>query len=311
MFIFIGCAGGGTSSMFCQRIVQEINTTDENLSAVFDSVEAVLKKQRALGGAYDLIFAYGGLDVIRGSNAFEFGKLFDVILVAPQVRYLMASKQRLLQNYPTIVKDLPPQLFGRMDAKSGYQEILAELITLDDERAYLSSILDTTKRADKNPELLWLAGDQKHPLVTQLLDHWQDKLNLRVLQQSFNVELLYDFVPEKDFDLRLLYCPAIALDEESLPKIARRIDGLIVAPGARARVKELAKWLKAYDIPYYQLTYQMYDDLLQVEDLNNLDDFLLAVAQHTEFASDHAVTALETATLKPRKSILFGLISWG
>lgn len=72
MFIFVGCAGGGTSSIFCQKIVKEINGTDSNLTAAFDHFETIMKKQRGYGEAYDLVFAYGSMDALKGYNAFEF-----------------------------------------------------------------------------------------------------------------------------------------------------------------------------------------------------------------------------------------------
>lgn len=309
MFIFVGCAGGGTSSIFCQKIVKEINGTDSNLTAAFDHFETIMKKQRGYGEAYDLVFAYGGMDALKGYNAFEFGKLFDVVLVAPQVRYLLPEKQQLLRNYPTIVREIAPQVFGYMDGAKAYRLLLDDLIALDDERAYRSSILDPTKAADKNLEIFVLAGERNNSALMRLREHWQ-QMGLRILQQAYQLETLYDFEPEADFDIRLIFGASDAFSKVDLPKIARRIDGVIAAPIAKGKIKQVSSWLKEYQIPVYQMADEEYYDLRGQADLGLLDNFLTTVAVASEFTTEIAVAALEVEKLKPRKKILFGLISW-
>lgn len=309
MFIFVGCAGGGTSSLFCQQMVKEITNQDKNLTAVFAHYQQVMDKQRAYGNTYDLVFAYGGIDGIAGYNAFEFGKLFDVVLVAPQVRYRTKDKQELLANYPTIVRDIPSKLFGQMNGEKAYNELLADLIELDDQRAYFSSIFDPTRAADKNMEILILAGEGNNNFIIRLLSYWRN-LGLRIITDSYRLETLYDFAPQADYDLRILFASSAVLNTKELPKVARRIDGIIVAPIGKGQIKKWQQVLTSYQLPVYQLEDDQYYDLRGKAELACLDDFLLDLGTRTEYTQEIMKTDLEKEKLKPRKKILFGLISW-
>lgn len=306
MFIYVGCAGGGTSSMFCQRIVKEIQQRDENLRAVFEDVQRVAKNAAAYSGAYDLVFAYGGAGAIREYTAFEFGSLFDVVYIAPQVRFMTPAIRELLAPYPTLVRDIPMAIFGNMDAAQAYPLLLEELVLLDDERAAQSGQKNATKGSDKNMELLVLgqASDSRSMArFTAYLDRWE----IRTVRQRFSLSVLYQ-EPQEDFDLRLLFARQEDLQEE-LPRIARRIDGLILFPAVNGLAPKIKDWLKAYRIP---ILVADLESIQQKEDdraFSELLAFLLAVQIHTEYRSERQVAALEAPKLAKRKSFL-GLISW-
>lgn len=160
MFIYVGCSGGGTSSMFCQKMVKEI-AKQGNLSAVFTDVTTAFLKRREYGNAYDLVFVYGGIGMITQNTVDDFGRLFDVVFVAPQVRFLTESIQKLLKNFPTIVKDIPMKIFGKMNAYDAYDLLLEELIFLDEKRAYQSDMVTVTKAQDKDIEILVVGGSSQ------------------------------------------------------------------------------------------------------------------------------------------------------
>lgn len=308
MFIFVGCAGGGTSSMFCQKIVKEIDTNDQNMRAAFADVKTIFRQYRAYGDAYDLVFAYGGVEAIKSYNAFEFGNLFDVVFVAPQVRYLTPLKRKLLQDYPTVVQDIPMKIFGMMNGKQAYDDLLDELIILDDERAYESSIQTSTKNKDKNMEIFIMGGDRKDQFFTQLFDFWSS-LGIRCLKQMYSLEGLYEFKPEEDFDIRFIFGPSNALTSEDFPKIARRIDGMIVPPQSLFSLEKKKKWLSDYQIPYALIDGEVYYNKRGQQMGEELLDFLSEVQSKTEFTSEITVEYLEKEEMKKQKNFM-GIIFW-
>lgn len=304
MFIFVGCAGGGTSSMFCQRMVKEITTHDPNLRAVFDDVQSVAKKRCAYGANYDLIFAYGGASAIRDYTAFEFGKLFDVIYVAPQVRFLTAGIRELLQGYPTAVKDIPMKIFGRMDAPKAYGDLLDDLVILDEQRGYQSSLDSASKGLDKNPEILMVGTSRDDPLIRQLLTQLTN-LGLRCLAEKFTLTALYQDRFGEAFDLRFLFAVNNDLNQEDFPRIARRIDGLIVLNPTRSLSSQKQSWLEESHIPFLLPAVKGEEQAT----IDEILDFLLQVQFFSEQTSEFSVETLEVRQVPKRKNFL-GIISW-
>ena len=312
MFIYVGCAGGTTSSMFCQRLVKEINQNDKNLTAVFDHIDQVFQKQIAYGSSYDLIFAYGAMDAIRPFNVFDYGQLFDVIFVAPQSSYWLPFKQELLRDYPTIVKAIPSKLFGMMDSAKAYDILLEELIELDLWRAYQSQLVSTTKNSDKNIEI-YVAGAGSKDLYFKELFNWLDKENIRCVVQPYTLQKLYDFEPDQDFDVRFIFGSIRVLEEKDFPRVARRIDGFLVSPSSMGAFKNRRDWFTAYQIPYLR-----FNDSDIKKDLKNgkFDEekvriwgFLQKVQMKTEYTTEISFEKLEKKEL-PKKKSLFGFINW-
>ncbi|WP_262316555.1 PTS sugar transporter subunit IIB [Lacticaseibacillus parakribbianus] len=223
MYIFVCCAGGGSSSLFCARLAKAINETDENLTASFDTVDAVLSAS-PFAPAADLVFAYGAVDAIRPATAYDFGSRFDVVLVAPQVRYLTAAKQAVLADYPTVVADMDRRVFGLMDGNRGYQELLDQLLTLDLMRGFQSGLGFASKRGDKDLELL-VVGASRSDRAMRNLTAALLAAGIRTVQERFTIDGLYDFHPQNEFEVRLMF--GARLTPELIPKVARRIDGVI------------------------------------------------------------------------------------
>lgn len=299
MFIFVGCAGGGTSSMFCQRMSKEINQHDQNLTAVFDDVTSVFKRQRAYGDQYDLIFAYGGIDAIRSYNAFDFGQLFDVVLVAPQVAYRIGETEKLMAPYPTIVEKIPGKIFGTMNATVAYPALLDELIELDERRAYQSDIQTSEKARDKNIEL-FVAGGSRDDAYFVDLKRQLAQLNIRCLYEPFNLENLYD-EPTTDFEFRFIFGNPSLLTVENFPQIARRINAFLIAGDPERTPMRKESWLRDY-----QIDFQYFNDKT---DFETLLDFLTTVEFKSESTVEVSVARFEKQTLKPLKNFL-GIIYW-
>ena len=131
MFIYVGCAGGASSSMLCNRLANAIQTLNSDKRVTSDAVSVIMMNPLAYQENYDIIVAYGGIDYIRSQNAAEFGALFDIVMVAPQVRYHTKDKMKLLQDYPTIVADFPMKLYGTMDA-IGVNQFIQNLLEVKD-----------------------------------------------------------------------------------------------------------------------------------------------------------------------------------
>ncbi|MFC4653172.1 hypothetical protein ACFO26_09680 [Lactococcus nasutitermitis] len=313
MFIFVGCAGGGTSSMFCQRLVKEINEYDENLRAVFDDVSHVFQKRLSYGSHYDLVFAYGAAGDIRPYNAFDFGQLFDAVLIAPQVSYLKAYVEEMLAKYPSMVMDLPGRLFGVMDTERAYVMLLDLLINLDMRRGYQSQLLSASKGTDKDMEI-YVAGAGSQEIYWKNMFKYLEQENIRYCVTSYSLENLYDFKPKEDFDVRFIFGQISVLSENDFARVARRIDGFLVNASSIGALRSRREWLEAYDIPYIK-----FDDAHVKKDLKNgnfvqqeekIWDFLEKVQMKTEYTHEKSVSRFEQKEMAKQKTALFGLISW-
>lgn len=299
MFIFVGCAGGGTSSMFCQRIAQAINETDPNLRAAFADVQTVLGDPTMAIGKCDLMFAYGSIDAVRAYSAFDFGQLFDVIMVAPQVRYLTGKKQEIMARFPTVVEDIPSKVFGTMDGRKAFAELRGELINLDWRRGYQSSSQQSGKYGDKDVEILVINADHRNRQLTTLFEQWRQDQGICVLTESYTLEGLYRFEPHEDFEFRWLFGAVQQLVPADFVRISRRIDGLIVfsdrpadaLPKLRQQFRQAGVLTTAIDARL----------LMRHGDLKQLDEQLMAFCQdvalsHRSHVGAGAVAACPSKT---------------
>ncbi|MDR2976159.1 MAG: hypothetical protein LBV19_02450 [Streptococcaceae bacterium] len=311
MFIFIACAGGFSASMFCQRVVKEIEAHDENLTAVFDTLDNVFKKSIAYGTNYDLVVAYGGLDQLAAYNSFEFGQLFDVVFIAPQASFKLPEKAELLKDYPTMVQPIPPRLFGMMDGTKASQMMLDLLLELDLWRGYQSQVQVGSKALDKDIEI-FVAGGSSGELYFKEMFQFLKENGLRCLAQPYKLETLYDFKPTEDFDARFVFGSMSQLEDVDFAKVARRIDGFLVAPSSTAALSNRVSWLKAYHIPY-----QRFDNTQTKKFLKNgkfelekvkIWNFLQRVQLLTEHTSEITVQRFEAKELPKRKKFFF--LSW-
>ncbi|MBO0470679.1 hypothetical protein JZO66_08980 [Enterococcus sp. DIV0242_7C1] len=305
MFVFIGCAGGGTSSMFCQRIVKA--SENSTLKTSFDDFESVMRHEKELSAESDIIFAYGGIDAIRPQIVYDFTRLFDVVLIAPQVRFRTKAKKELLADYPIVVKDIDARIFGLMDGERALDGLLEELITIDNERGYQSKKKENNKADDKNIDIFILGGDRKE-VFFQAFTNALRKLGLVLLEESYSLERLYTDPSEEQYDLRLLYGSSSLITEEEFPKFARRIDLVLEKPFLYSNFDKKRHWLEDYQIPllsFDPVTYSRAEGELELERL--LPDIIDA-SLYTEFTKEFDTLLSEQTVPKQRKH--FGWFSW-
>ncbi|GGC94286.1 PTS sugar transporter subunit IIB [Enterococcus wangshanyuanii] len=305
MFVFIGCAGGGTSSMFCQRIVKA--SEHSTLKTSFDDLESVMRHEKELAAESDIIFAYGGINAIRPQIVYDFTQLFDVVLIAPQVRFMTKAKKELLADYPIVVKDIDTRLFGLMDGERALDGLLEELITIDIERGYQSKKSVNNKASDKNIDIFVLGGDRKEAFFQSFTNALRN-LGLVLLEESYSLEQLYTDHSEKEYDIRFLYGNSALITEEEFPKFARRIDVVLEKPLLYSSFDKKRQWLEDYQIPLLSFDPVAYTRNEGKQELERLLPELLDVSIYTEFSKDFLAPSLEQVTLKKRKKL--GWFSW-
>lgn len=310
MFIYVGCSGGMTSSMFCQRIVKAIDAAESPLRAVFDSVGTIIRRKKEFEGNYDLVFAYGGINFIEPHNAYDFGTIFDVVFIAPQMRHMTKSKQDILKDYPVIVKDIEMKTFGTMDGATAYNNLLDELIGLDYERSYVSSKHPETKNGDKNIELLVLGADRTDAFFTAFFNVWEE-LGLRVLTEGYSLESLFDFHPTEDFDIRVLFGNSSLIVKDEFPKLSRRIDAVLMAPFANPALEKKKQWFLDYDIPVFIFEASRLAIKNGEPEAHRFESIFEGVVHNSEYTREISPPEWETPPPKKvRKSALFGLVTW-
>lgn len=305
MFVYICCAGGMSSSLFCIRMVTALETTYPALKVTSAHLATVMAKEKNFREKYDLILVYGGVDVISSENAFDLNQFIDVILIAPQVAYLLPLKQAVLEDYPILVKLIDKKIFGTMAGVEAAGDLLDELVALDLERSYLSATILETKNVDKNIELLFNGLDRNGDFVKQMIGSFE-QLGLRVVTEKYGLENLYQFQPKRDYDIRLLFGYNHMLAEEDMAKLSRRIDGLIYLESPLENPK--INWFQDYQIPLFKLARD--NNYRQTFDFSQLQDFLLAVADRSEESSETYVAKFEAAPVEKERHHFLGILSW-
>lgn len=305
MFIYIGCSGGGTSSMFCQRITMATQT--EAISATFSDLDTVMRAPNRLAAEHDLIFAYGGIDALQPVILDEFSKLFDVVLVAPQVRYRTAAKRELLKDYPVIVQDIDSKIFGMMDGATALEGLLELLVAVDNERGYASQKTLVNKAGDKNMEIFVMGGDRKNVFFKAFVAALRAR-DLRVLEESYSLECLYDTKGKGEYDLRLLYGVSSFINERDLPKFANRIDLIMQVPLISPGFKKRSAWIERYQIPIIELDGVNVGRGAGALELERINEYLVDASLKTEFQKELTIPELELEPKKERKK--FAFLTW-
>lgn len=121
MLIYICCAGGMTSSMFCQKIAR---AADPN-AIYFGYLHDIINDFEALNTTYPLLIAYGGEGEITEQTLIPvFDPYVDHVLVCPQVRYRTALLKKMLEPLNISCTDLDMRIFGNMDGKKALDDLL-------------------------------------------------------------------------------------------------------------------------------------------------------------------------------------------
>lgn len=294
-----------SSSLFCIKMVTALETSYPALKVMSAHLATVMTREKNYREKYDLVLVYGGVDAIRSDNAFDLNQFIDVILIAPQVAYLLPLKLAILEDYPILVRLIDKKIFGTMAGPQAASDLLDEFVALDLERSYLSATMIETKNVDKNIELL-LNGVDRHGDFAKQLIHSFEQMGVRVIQEKYSLENLYQFQPKEDYDIRLLFAYNHMLAVEDMAKLSRRIDGLIYLESPLENTK--ISWFQDYQIPSLQLS--RYSDYGQAIDFSNIQDFLLTVADRSEESSETYVAKFEAAPPEKRRHHFLGILSW-
>lgn len=303
MFVFIGCSGGGTSSMFCQKIA--LAAQPSAVAINFYDVETVLAHPGTYGSQADVILAYGGIDFVRPDNVDAFARVFDVVLIAPQVRYRTQAKQALLKDYPVVVQELNSLLFGRMQGEVALAELLDLLLVLDEERGYVAQKSRLNKAGDKNMEVFVLGGDRQQAFFQNFVQALAAR-GIRIQEESYHLESLYT-EGQQDFDIRFLYGNSSAFNEADLPKLAKRIDLVLAVPLLSVSFDQKRDNLAAYRIPIIDLARQNYGRNAGAEELERITPEFVAASLQTEYTSELTIQRLEAPEITRSK---FGWFNW-
>ncbi|WP_086313770.1 hypothetical protein A5821_001307 [Enterococcus sp. 7F3_DIV0205] len=121
MFVYICCAGGMTSSMFCQKIAKAANPEE----VYFGHLHDLIADFQHLSETYPTLIAYGGEGEINQLTLEPtFKPYVDRVLVCPQVRYKTASLQKLLKTIDIPCADIDMKTFGNMNGEKALKDIL-------------------------------------------------------------------------------------------------------------------------------------------------------------------------------------------
>ena len=91
MLVYICCAGGATSSLFCKKIgdASKVPTTVEDIFTV-------LKNYDEYDNKYEIILAYGPAEFLkeRCIREYNLGEKISSIWIAPQERFYVADNSK-------------------------------------------------------------------------------------------------------------------------------------------------------------------------------------------------------------------------
>lgn len=122
MLVYICCAGGMTSSMFCQKIAKAADPNE----VYFGQLHDVIADVQNLSATYSTLIAYGGEGEINKLSLEPIFKPYvDRVMVCPQVRYKTTSLQKLLSPLDIPCMDIDMKTFGNMNGEKVLRESLA------------------------------------------------------------------------------------------------------------------------------------------------------------------------------------------
>ncbi|MGL4820040.1 MAG: PTS sugar transporter subunit IIB [Bacilli bacterium] len=124
--IYIGCAGGATSSLIAQKISvfaneQGIQTEIEAFFAITHQHQLAKFKQDGV----ELLLLYGAIQALDSPTLVTYQSVLSGILVAPQVRYYVPQLQSIAQPFGIPVVEMDMLTFGRMDGARMFDTITA------------------------------------------------------------------------------------------------------------------------------------------------------------------------------------------
>ncbi|MDR2939729.1 MAG: hypothetical protein LBV08_05340 [Clostridiales bacterium] len=121
--IFVNCAGGGTSSLFCSKIEKYANCLGKKTQTCFvlDYINDTRKSKPV--EKTDLLLAYGGTQFILSAEKagyIEDLKKFDLVWVCPQTRFFYKQAQQICEGYSIPCELVEMNMFGKMDGQKAF-----------------------------------------------------------------------------------------------------------------------------------------------------------------------------------------------
>lgn len=121
MMIYICCAGGATSSLFCENIQKSAVNSDVYIDSIFtilNNVEDITKK-------HAVILAYGPAGFLTPDTIKQhhLDKMLKGIWIAPQMRFMTARIQKDFEEMQIPVASIDMHTFGMMDGRQAIRDI--------------------------------------------------------------------------------------------------------------------------------------------------------------------------------------------
>ena len=114
--IYINCAGGGTSSLFCSKIDSFAKSVDRKICYEWlgDIIDIIKKNDDSKYKYYEYVLLYGGTQVILTRADFPL-EIFDLIWICPQTRYFYNDVKSKCDKYKVPCENIDMLTFGRMN----------------------------------------------------------------------------------------------------------------------------------------------------------------------------------------------------
>jgi len=123
MVVYVCCAGGMTSSIFCQKVKDAQGEEDK---IYFGDIHDVIKEFEA-GKLkdYNIILGYGGAEKVdnRFIEDLKFKELVNLIWVAPQARFHTNRIKALVEPIGIKCETIDMITFGRMNGKKAIDDL--------------------------------------------------------------------------------------------------------------------------------------------------------------------------------------------
>jgi cellobiose-specific phosphotransferase system component IIB len=122
MVIYVCCAGGGTSSLFCNYIKK---AAKEDKIYVDDILSVVKKFWVGELNEYNIILCYGPAEKVNKIfiEEMKFKGMIDLVYVAPQAGYLVSKIKKELEPYGIPCEKIDMITFGRMNGAKALEDI--------------------------------------------------------------------------------------------------------------------------------------------------------------------------------------------
>lgn len=133
MMVYICCAGGATSGMFCSKIEKAVGKEYNIYVNFIDDLQREFKQDKDAFEKYDLVLGCGPVEAITPAFMREtnFKDMCNLVIIAPQMRFRIEQIRKVLTPYGIPCETLDVRAFGTMDGKKGLEIIKEALDKLE------------------------------------------------------------------------------------------------------------------------------------------------------------------------------------